>query len=140
MADGRVRQLPSTGETIMPVIDNSQSPTFELAGVTFTGIAAPSRGSRETAIWRARIAPNTPGVVHHMTREEIIVTTRGEGRVQIGGDTHALRPGDAFAVPAFTEFALECAGEIAFEAMVILPVGGRAVIANEPAFVPPWSV
>jgi uncharacterized cupin superfamily protein len=123
----------------MPIIDNSQTPSFEMAGVTFTGVAAPSRGTTETAVWRARIAPGTPGLVHHMTREEIIVAVRGEGRLRIDTDMHVLKPGDAFAVPAFADFALECAGEVTFEAMVVLPAGGRGVIGNEPAFVPPWS-
>jgi len=124
----------------MPSIDNSQAQSFEMAGVTFTPVAAPSRGTRETAIWRARVAPGTPGLLHHMTREEIIVSVRGEGRIRIGDDAHVIKAGDAFAVPAFNDFTLECAGDVAFEAMVVLPVGGRGVIGSDPAFLPPWSV
>jgi quercetin dioxygenase-like cupin family protein len=130
----------TNGDHSMPSIDNSDAPSFEMAGVTFTGVAAPSRGTSETSIWRARIVPGTPGLLHHMTREEIIIGTDGEGRVRIGDDTHIIRAGDAFAVPAFTEFTLECNGESAFEAMVVLPVGGRGVIGTQPAFRPLWSI
>jgi len=75
-----------------------------------------------------------------MTREEIFVVTSGEGRVRIDGQSEVLRPGDAYAVPAFTDFQLECVGDAPFEVMVVLPVGGRGVIGTEPSFVPPWSI
>jgi quercetin dioxygenase-like cupin family protein len=124
----------------MPKIDNANPPVFDIPGVTFTGVAAPSRGSRENALWRAAVAPHMEGVLHHMTREEIILAVKGEGIVRIGEDSQRLVPGDAFAVPAFTDFRLECAGDEVFEAIVVLPVGGRGVIGNEPSFTPPWSV
>ncbi len=123
----------------MTKIDNSAAPSFDIPGVTFTGVASPSRGTSETAVWRACVAPDMPGTPHHMTREEIIIATRGEGRIRVGNTSHLLRSGDAFAVPAFTEFVLESAGSSPFEAMVVLPVGGRAVVGAEPAFLPPWS-
>jgi len=123
----------------MPKIANSAAPQFDLHGVTFTSIAAPSRGTRETSLWRASVAPG-PGVLHHMTREEIILATSGEGLVRIDGEPHHLAPGDVFAIPAFTDFQLEAAGDSRFEAIVTLPAGGRAVIAGQPSFQPPWSV
>ena len=124
----------------MPHIDNRDARSFDIPGVRFTGVASPSRGAGETAIWRARLTPHTESVLHHMTREEIIVAVSGTGRVRIGADEHRLQPGDAFAVPAFTDFRLDCVGDAPFEAMVVLPVGGRAVIAGEPSFQPPWSI
>ena len=124
----------------MPKIDNSQPQSFEMTGVHFTPVASPSRGSTEPGIWRARLVPGEEGVLHHMTREEIIIAVAGEGLVRIDGRTETLKPGDAYAVPAFTEFQLECAGDAPFEAMVVLPIGGRGVIGSEPSFVPPWSI
>lgn len=124
----------------MPKIDNTRAPRFEIPGVTFTAIASPSRGASETAVWRASVAPHTAGALHHMTREEIIVATRGTGVIRIDGTDYRLNPGDAFAVPAFADFQLECVGEDPFEATVVLPVGGRAVLPNQPAFPPPWSL
>jgi mannose-6-phosphate isomerase-like protein (cupin superfamily) len=125
----------------MPKIDNTTSTTFDLVpGVNFTSIASPSRGSGENAVWRAKVFAAAAGLVHHMTREEIIIAVAGRGIVTIGETSHLLQPGDAFAVPAFTDFKLECSGSDSFEAMVVLPVGGRAVIGTQPSFQPPWSI
>jgi uncharacterized cupin superfamily protein len=124
----------------MPKMDNSAPQIFDIPGVRFTPVASPSRGTTEIGIWRASVAPGEEGVLHHVTREEIIVALSGAGRVRIGDEIALLGPGDAFAVPAFTDFRLESAGEDRFEAMMVLPVGGRAVIGSEPAFLPPWSL
>jgi mannose-6-phosphate isomerase-like protein (cupin superfamily) len=125
----------------MPLMNNATPRIYDdIPGVRFAPIAAPSRGTAENAMWRAIVAPHAEGLLHHMTREEIILAVAGEGRIRIGDDSHPLRPGDAFAVPAFTDFQLEAAGDTPFEAVVVLPVGGRGVIAGRPAFVPPWSV
>lgn len=124
----------------MPKIDNTNPPRFDIPGVGFTAVASPSRGTQETAMWRAAVAPGSEGAVHHMTREEIILAVSGEGVVRIAGETHRLAPGDAFAVPPFTDFQLGCTSETPFEAIVVLPTGGRAVVPGQPAFQPPWSV
>lgn len=125
----------------MPKMDNSHAPSFDIIpGVVFTPVAAPSRGTTETAIWRTRVLPHEPGLLHHMTREEIIVGLSGAAEIRIGAERHALAPGDAFAIPAFTDFVLDCIGDDPFEAMVVLPAGGRAVIGDQPSFQPPWSV
>ena len=125
----------------MPKIDNTHTESFtNVPGIRFTPIASPSRGTSETAVWRYVVLPGTEGRVHHVTREEIIVATSGEGVVTVGDAAHALRPGDAFAVPAFVDFKVDCAGDAPFEAMVVLPAGGRAVVAGQPSFQPPWSV
>ena len=124
----------------MPHISNTSPPRFEIPGAVFLGVAAPSRGSTENAMWRTTVEPNTVGLEHHMTREEIFVAIRGQGVVHIGGDQYPLSPGDAFAIPAFTDFRLECAGDEAFEALTVLPAGGRAVVPGKPSFQPPWSI
>lgn len=124
----------------MPFIDNTNAPRFQIPGVSFAGIAAPSRGSQENAVWRTTVEPNTTGLEHHMTREEIIVAIGGKGVVHIGDYRYPLSPGDAFAIPAFTNFSLACAGDTPFEAITVLPAGSRAVVAGKPSFQPPWSI
>jgi len=61
----------------MPMISASDAPRFDIPGVRFTGLAAPSRGSRENSVWRVRIEPGTPANVHRLSREEIIVAIEG---------------------------------------------------------------
>lgn len=124
----------------MPFIDNTNAPRFEIPGVSFASIAAPSRGSEENAVWRTTVEPNSKGLEHHMTREEIILAIRGKGVVHIGSDHYPLSPGDAFAIPAFTNFSLGCDGDAPFEAITVLPARSRAVVAGKPSFQPPWSI
>jgi quercetin dioxygenase-like cupin family protein len=113
---------------------------FSLPGVEFAGLAAPSRGARETAAWRVRIEPGTPATPHRLTREEILVATAGRARATIGGAEHDLVAGGAVIVPAETDFALSNPHEQPFEAVAILPVGGQARIGKQPPFTPPWAV
>jgi hypothetical protein len=51
----------------MPHIPSSDAPIFRIPGVTFTGLAAPSRGSHETAVWRVTLDPGTPAKMHQLT-------------------------------------------------------------------------
>lgn len=124
----------------MPKIDNANPPRFDIPGVTFISIAAPSRGTQETSMWRASVAAGSDGAAHQVTREEIILAVSGEGVIRIEGEAHRLVPGDAFAVPAFTDFQVGSVGDTPFEAIFVLPSGGRAVVPGRPAFQPPWSV
>jgi mannose-6-phosphate isomerase-like protein (cupin superfamily) len=122
----------------MPVITSADAPTFDLPGVRFTGLAAPSRGATENSVWTITVEPGAPGVPHSVTREEIFVATEGAGEIRIGDTTLALSPGDAAVVPADTEFALSNPHAEPFRAVVVLPVGGQAVTA-EGQFTPPWA-
>jgi quercetin dioxygenase-like cupin family protein len=122
----------------VPVITSSDAPTFDVPGVRFTGLAAPSRGASETSVWMIAVEPGAPGVPHSVTREEIFVATEGAAQFEIGGVVTALRPGDAAVVPADTEFSLSNPHAEPFRAVVVLPVGGQAVTADGP-FTPPWA-
>jgi quercetin dioxygenase-like cupin family protein len=122
----------------MLVITSRDAPTFEVSGVRFTGLAAPSRGASENSVWMISVEPGAPGVPHSVTREEIFVATEGAGEIRIDGATIALAPGDAAVVPANTEFALSNPHAEPFRAVVVLPVGGEAVTA-EGRFTPPWA-
>src|SRR5262245_64241048 len=90
----------------MPVITSRDAPTFEVPGVRFTGLAAPSRGASENSVWTITVEPGAPGVPHAVTREEIFVATSGTGEIRIADQTLTLTPGDAAVIPAGTEFAL----------------------------------
>lgn len=122
----------------MPVITAPASATHELAHASFTSLATPSRGSRETSLWRVRIAPGTPATPHQVTREEVFVVLAGTARVTIAGDICDARAGDAIVVPANTDFELSNAGDTALEALCCMPVGGQARLEGR-TFTPPWA-
>jgi quercetin dioxygenase-like cupin family protein len=123
----------------MPVISASDAPRFTLSGVTFTGLAAPSRGARETAVWRIALDPGAPGAPHRVTREEIFIAVAGRAVATVGGERHEVAAGSALVIPADTLFALANPGGEPFEAVVVLPVGGQAAYEGQPPFTPPWA-
>jgi mannose-6-phosphate isomerase-like protein (cupin superfamily) len=121
-----------------PLIAAATAPTFTLPGVEFTGLAAPSRGATESAVWIVRIAPGTPGLPHQLTREEVFVVLEGRARATVDGTDYDLAAGDGFIVPPHTSFALANPYAEAFRAVAVLPVGGAGVV-NGDTFVPPWA-
>src|SRR5687767_5760852 len=110
----------------MPVIKSSSAPTFDLPGLHVTGLAAPSRGCRETSVWRLALAPGTPGTLHTVDREEVFVVLAGQAVAQLADETIALAAGDTLVVPANVPFALANPHAEPCEAIAALPVGGRA--------------
>jgi quercetin dioxygenase-like cupin family protein len=115
------------------------APTFTLPGVTFTGLAAPSRGCRETAVWRVRVEPGAPPAAHFVDREEVFVAIDGSAVARVGDDSFRVTPGDALVVAPNTLFDLTADGDVPFEAVVAFPVGGRACMTGGEPFVPPWA-
>jgi quercetin dioxygenase-like cupin family protein len=122
----------------MPLIRSSTAPTFELPALSVLGLAAPSRGARETCVWRITLAPGSPAVPHSVDREEIFVALAGEAQVMLGEEETALTPGDTLIVPAGQSFSLSNPGAQPFSALAVLPVGGRAVLPGGAPFPPPW--
>jgi quercetin dioxygenase-like cupin family protein len=123
----------------MTIIRASTAPRFTLPGLDVTGLAAPSRGARETSVWRLTLAPGAPGALHSCDREEIFVALAGRATVTLGGVEHGLAAGDALVVPAGEPFALANPGDEPFEAIAALPVGGKAAMPAGEPFVPPWA-
>ncbi len=123
----------------MTVCQAPAAPTHELPGVRFTTLVSPRRGSAETSVWLLELHADAEVVPHRVTREEIFVALEGDAIAILDGVAHQLRVGDALALSPDVEFTLATAGPQPFRAMVCLPVGGRAVIGDGPAFTPPWA-
>lgn len=123
----------------MPIIRAENAPAFTLPSLTVRGLAAPSRGSRETSVWRISVAPGAAGVPHSLDREEIFVALAGSAVATLGEERFELRAGDTLIVPAGQLFALGTASSTAFEALAIAPVGVRATLPGGEPFAPPWS-
>ena len=122
----------------MPIIRKSDAPLFELPNLKVRGLASPKRGAKETCVWHLSLAPGAEGFPHRVTREEIFVVTAGDAVATLDGKTHELHQGDALVVPSGVEFALANRSADAFEAVVSLPVGGRAV-TGQGEITPPWT-
>ena len=122
----------------MPVIQAPSEPTHDIGAARFTALATPSRGSRETAVWRVEVDPGAPAAPHAVTREEVFVVTAGLAAVTIGGVEEVAKRGDAIVVPAETEFCIANAGDRTLELVCCLPVGGQARMDGS-TFTPPWA-
>jgi len=123
----------------MTIIRAASAPRFNLPGLDVIGLAAPSRGARETSVWRLTLAPGAPGALHSVDREEIFVAISGRATVTLGGIEQTFSAGDALVVAAGEIFALANASDEPFEAIAALPVGGKAAIPGGEPFLPPWS-
>ena len=125
----------------MTLLSAASAPIHDFDGVTFTGLASLSRGATENAVWRVKLpAGRLSESTHQLSREEILVAVTGSAIATIGETPHRFSAGDTVVVPAFTDFKLDNPGDAPFEAIAILPAGGRAIIAGVAPFTPPWAV
>ncbi|MBC9717325.1 cupin domain-containing protein [Streptomyces sp. TRM66268-LWL] len=120
----------------MPIIHASEAPTFDMPNATFTGLAAPSRGAKETCVWKTRVHPGAQPALHSFDHEEVLVAVSGAAVAVLDGVEHQVTAGDAIIVPAGTEFGLGNPHDEPFEAVVALPVGAMAFM-NGQSLVPP---
>ena len=82
----------------MFVITAQDAPRFELPGVEFTGLAAPSRGSRDLCTWRITVAPGLDSAhAHTLDHDEIFMVT--SGAIRLFPDGPLLGPGDGPSFP-----------------------------------------
>jgi quercetin dioxygenase-like cupin family protein len=121
----------------MPSVTAEAAPKFETGEATITGLAAPSRGSRETAAWRLRLRADAPSPRHSLDRDELFIVLEGAITAQYADHEETVAAGGALIVLAGTEFALIARGAEA-EAVCVLPAAARATVEGE-AFAPPWT-
>lgn len=124
----------------MHVITAANAPRFQLPGVEFTGLAAPSRGSGDVCTWQITVEAglNSPQS-HSLDQDEIFMITSGMLRLSPGGQP--LRPGDAAVVPAGTPIQLVNPGDTPATAYVVIRAGFSAVMDDgTPVGTPPWAL
>jgi mannose-6-phosphate isomerase-like protein (cupin superfamily) len=123
----------------MPVITAEAAPTFEVDGTRVVGLAAPSRGANHTSAWRLTLAAGGASPPHALSHEEVFIALRGRVQARYADGVEEVAAGGALIVPADVEFTLVNPGAEPFEAVVVLPVGGRATVAGE-QLTPPWAI
>lgn len=123
----------------MTVIRGAQAPRFEVPGVEFAGLAAPSRGSTDVCTWRITVGPRfVSDQSHTLDRAEIFMVTDGALRVTEDGDL--LGPGDAAVVPAGSPIFVTNPGDEPAQAYVAIAAGFTAKMADGTLVdTPPWA-
>jgi mannose-6-phosphate isomerase-like protein (cupin superfamily) len=121
------------------VIRSQQAPRFEVPGVRFAGLAAPSRGSSEVCTWRITVEPNLRSPEPHtIDHDEIFMVTAGA--LQLVPDGDVLRAGDAGVVPAGQPIQLVNPDGEPAEAYVAITANFTATTADGiPLGTPPWA-
>jgi mannose-6-phosphate isomerase-like protein (cupin superfamily) len=121
------------------VITATEAPTFELPGIRFTGLASPSRGSKEVCTWRISVEAGLRSPQPHtLDRDEVFMVTAGE--LRLAPDAPTLRAGDAVVVPAGHPIQLFNDATAPAEAYVVIQAGFRATMADgTDVGTPPWA-
>ncbi|RZS33896.1 quercetin dioxygenase-like cupin family protein [Herbihabitans rhizosphaerae] len=122
----------------MSVVHAGDAEVHEMHGATFTSYVAPRTGSGELCAWRLDIKPDTTGVAHSVTREEVLYLLDGELRVTVEGVTHTVIKGDAVLVPAGATLRVDNLGPTTATAWVSTSVGLEGVLADGTRITPPW--
>ncbi len=123
----------------MPFISAAQASHFELHGAAFVGLASPSRGSTDNAVWMVTLTDSGQAVPHRLSREETLVCIEGRAIATLYGEAFEMTAGSAIVIPADTEFSLRNPHATPFRAVAVLPVGGQVSIAGQAPFTPPWA-
>ena len=123
----------------MTIIREQDAPRFGQDGVEVTGLASPSRGCDTVSAWRVLLAPGAASPEHTLTSDEAFVALRGSARVELDGESDELKAGDCLVVAPERRFTIRNDSEEPFEAVCCMAAGGRAVVAGQGAFVPPWA-
>ena len=122
----------------MTIIRAADAPHFELPGVEFTAMAAPSRGSDQVCTWKLTVAPGHETVEPHtLDATEIFMVTAGAVRVTPGSES--VHPGDTVVVPAGQPIQLSNAGDGAAEVYVAIAAGFTWTMADGSTVSPPWA-
>jgi mannose-6-phosphate isomerase-like protein (cupin superfamily) len=127
----------------MAIVRATESPRFDLPGIHFFGLLAPSRGSTELCTWRLEVDPGVgiDGEPHQLDHEEVFVILEGSLTITINGQAFDLMIGDAIAVPARAMLSAANRTSAKASALVCIQAGFRATMANGEEFgTPPWAL
>ncbi|MFF1822548.1 cupin domain-containing protein [Kribbella sp. NPDC058245] len=122
----------------MQVIRAAEAPRFQLPGVEFTVLAAPSLGSAGLCTWRLTVDPGVTGdAPHTLDRDEIFTVL--SGTVQVTPDGPELTTGDAVTVTAGEPISLTNLGSGPAVLQVAITAGFTGTMADGTTVQPPWA-
>lgn len=123
----------------MFVTRGADAPTFDLPGVRFTPLAAPTLGSADLCLWRLDVDPGLESPeAHVLDQDEIFVVVAGTISLSIGG--MRLTAGDAAIIPAGEPIQLSNPGSEPATVHVAIRSGFAATAADGTSIgTPPWA-
>ena len=113
----------------MFVTRGADAPTFDLPGVRFTPLAAPTLGSADVCVWRLDVDPGLESPeAHVLDQDEIFVVVAGSISLSVGG--MRLTAGDAAIIPAGEPIQLSNPGSEPATVHVAIRSGFTATAAD----------
>jgi mannose-6-phosphate isomerase-like protein (cupin superfamily) len=83
----------------MYVIDRPAKSVDDIPGITHRTLAGQAEGLRRLSVWQQTMAPGAATPPHRHRCEEVVLVTRGEGEVHIGGAAYCFRAGQTLVLP-----------------------------------------
>jgi quercetin dioxygenase-like cupin family protein len=122
----------------MPIERAADHPTFELGGNAITSLAAPARGSDESALFRIDLPAGGALPPHHHDHFDVFTVTAGSATIHIGEEANEVVAGDAVVVPPETVHWLEAGADGA--SLVVTMLAHTKLIREDDGsvVVPPW--
>jgi uncharacterized RmlC-like cupin family protein len=132
----------------MHTIRAAEAPQFELPGVGFAGLAAPSRGSAGLCTWLLTVEPgHDPGEPHFIDQDEVFMVVSGTIRfgpaaaADFDAAARVLGPGDAAVIPAGEPIHVVNPGTEPAKVYVAIRSGFVAKAADGSLIgTPPWAL
>lgn len=122
----------------MPVERAADHPTFELGGNAITSLAAPARGSDETALFRIDLLPGGGLPAHHHDHFDVFTVAAGGATMYLGEEVTAIAAGDSVVVPSGVVHWLE-AGDEGASVLVTMLAHTKLIREDDGSVVePPW--
>ncbi|RNL81063.1 cupin domain-containing protein [Nocardioides marmorisolisilvae] len=123
----------------MYVIRGAEAQVFDLPGITFTALAAPSRGSAELCAWLLTVEPGLESPeAHTLDHDEVFLVI--DGTVRLAPDGEVAAAGDVVVVPAGEPIQLSNPGGVPARVHVAVTAGFTAAMADgSPVGTPPWA-
>lgn len=122
----------------MPVERAADHPTFEIGGNAVTSLAAPERGSDESALFRIDLPAGGGLPPHRHDHFDVFTVTTGTGTMHLDDEATEIVASDAVVVPPDTVHWLEAGADGASIVVTMLP--GTKLIREDDGSVtvPPW--
>jgi len=122
----------------MPIERAADHPTFELGGNAITSLAAPARGSDESALFRIDLPAGGSLPAHHHDHFDVFTVTAGSATMHIGEQESDVVTGDAVVVPPETVHRLTAGSD---GATIVVTMLAHTKLFREDdgsVVVPPW--
>jgi mannose-6-phosphate isomerase-like protein (cupin superfamily) len=127
-------------ERLMNIVRAAHAPVFDLPGISFTALAAPSRGSAQVCAWLLTVDPTfDPGESQTLDRDEVFVVV--DGSIQWGDGGEIVEKGDAVVAVAGEHIRFTNPGEVPALVYVAIQAGFNAVTSDGTTIgTPPWAL